>query len=95
MDNLKIVSATEARNNWFEILNWVNTKDEAVTITKNSLPIAKIIGVKTYRLKKTVEIARNLRGFLKDKRVYFPYKDPKVIARERKYLNDVRLWKIK
>lgn len=24
MNNLKIITATEARNKWFEVLNWVN-----------------------------------------------------------------------
>lgn len=95
MNSLKTISATEARNNWFEILNWINAKDVTITITKNNLPIAKIVGVKTFRLKKTTEIARNLRGFLKGKKVYFPYEDHRIIARERKYLNDARLWKIK
>jgi len=95
MNNVKTVSATEARNNWFEILNWINAKGVTVTITKNNSPIAKIVGVKTFRLKKMAEIARNLRGFLKGKKAYFPYEDPKIISKERKYLNDVRLWKIK
>lgn len=95
MNNIRTISATEARNNWFEILNWINVKDEAITITKNNLPIAKIVGVKTFRLKKTAEVAKSLRGFLKGKKVYFPYEDPKIVAKERKYMDDVRLWKNK
>lgn len=91
----KSISATEARNNWFEILNWVNANKGEISITKNSLPVAKIVGIKRYNFKKTYEVALSLRGFLKKTKVYFPSEDKKVKLKEKNYMDKVRQWEIK
>lgn len=92
---IKTITATEARNNWFEILNWVNANNEEVAITKNNLPVAKIVGIKRYKFRKTYEVALSLRGFLKKNKVYFPSEDKVIKLKEKKYMDRVKLWKIK
>ncbi len=96
MNNLKTISATEARNNWFELLRWVNQERKEVWIKKNKKILVKILPGDPPTIDNLEDIIRRTRGMFKGKKTYFPYQDDKkVIARERKYLNDVRLWKIK
>ena len=94
--SIKIIPATELRNNLFEIINWINAERKEVWITKNSETVAKLIPAKRYTIEDIDEIIKRTRGMLKGKKVIFPYQDnKKVIARERKYLKDVREWKIR
>lgn len=96
MRNLKIFSATEARNNWFEILNWVNTERKEVWIKKRNTIIARIYPGETPIIGNVDEIIKQACGFLKGKKGIFPYQEnKKVIKRERKYLKKIRSWKIR
>ncbi len=95
MNSKNIKTATEARNNWFEILNRVYFSGEPVFIKKNNKIIVKIIPAievkaDTRKKKKTW---RDLKGFLKDEDAYFPYEDPEIIELEKKRNNPEELWK--
>lgn len=92
----KTLTATEVRNKWFEVLTWVNAERKNIIITKNKLPIAKISPARRVRLKGDVEeLIKRTYGMLKDKKGYFPYEDPKVIAREKKHMRSLKKWKVK
>ena len=96
MKNLRIISATEARNNWFEILNWVNQERKEVWIKKNKKIAVKLSPGDPPNIDNIEDVIKRTRGMFKGKKTYFPYQDDKkVIERERKYLTNVRLWKIK
>lgn len=85
MGNLKIISATEARNNWFEILDWVNSERKEILIKKNKKVVAKILPGDRANIENPEEIIKRTFGYLKDKRGAFPYQeDKKVIVREKK-----------
>ena len=43
MNNLKIITATEARNKWFEVLNWVNTQRKEIWVRKNNKIVVRIL----------------------------------------------------
>lgn len=94
MRNLKIISATEARNNWFEILNWVNTERKEVWIKKNKKVIAKILPGERANIENVEEIIEKTFGYLRDKEGTFPYQnDKKAIIREKKANDPNKLWR--
>jgi len=95
MANIKIVSATEARNKWFELLSWVNTYSGEVMIKRRNRIVAKIFPGEKPVIDDVDEILEKMKGRLKGKNVYFPYEDKKIIAREKKYLKNIRLWRMK
>lgn len=96
MRNLKIISATEARNNWFEILNWVNTERKEVWIKKNKKVVVKILPGERANIENVEEVIKKTFGYLKDKKGSFPYQDnKKVIIREREANNPNKLWKMR
>ena len=95
MKNIKIIQATDLRNNLFEILNWINSEKKEVIITKNESPIARLTPEKNYQIYDVEEVIKRTRGMFKGKKVYFPYEDPKIIAKEKKANNPDKLWKIK
>jgi len=41
------------------------------------------------------EVLEKMKGRLKGKNFYFPYEDQKIIDREKKYLKNIRLWRMK
>lgn len=94
MGNLKIISATEARNNWFEILNWVNSERKEVWIKKNKKVVAKILPGERANIEDVQEIIKKTFGYLKNKKGTFPYQDDKkVISREKKTNDPNKLWR--
>lgn len=92
MKNVRIVKATDLRNNLFEILNWINFEKKEAIITKNDLPIARLIPEKTYAIDDLDEIIRRTYGMFKDVKTYFPYEDPKIIEKEKKLNNPKKIW---
>lgn len=94
MGNLKIISATEARNNWFEILNWVNTERKEVWIKKNKKVVAKILPGERVNIENIEEIIKKTFGYLRGKKGTFPYQDnKKVIIREKRVNDPNKLWR--
>ncbi|MFN4212952.1 MAG: hypothetical protein ACK4FL_03270 [Microgenomates group bacterium] len=94
MANIKIISATQARNNWFEILNWVNIERKEVWIRKNDKVVAKILPGDKVSIENMDEVIKKTFGYLKGKKGVFPYQeDKKVIIREKKANDPNRLWK--
>lgn len=82
MKGIKKISATEARNRWFEFLNFVYFKE---------IPVIKLIPAKKASLKKPTELIEETFGFLKGRETCWPSEEEKVINREKRYLN--RLWR--
>lgn len=94
MGNFKIISATEARNNWFEILNWVNTERKEVWIKKNKKVVAKILPGERVNIENIEEIIKKTFGYLRGKKGTFPYQDnKKVIIREKRVNDPNKLWR--
>lgn len=91
MKDLKIISATEARNRWFELLNLVYFKGTSILVEKNKVPMIKLIPAGKVNLRRTDELLEETFGFLKSRKTYWPSEDKKVIKREKRYLD--RLWK--
>jgi len=84
MANIKVISATEARNKWFELLSWVNTYNGEVMIKKRNRIVAKISPGEKPVIDDVDEILDKIYGRLAGKKVYFPYEDKKVIKKEKK-----------
>ncbi len=95
MGNLKIISATEVRNNWFEILNWVNYEKGEVLVKKNKRIYVRILPGETPKLESLDEILEKIYGRLVKKKAYFPYEDKKILEKERKANKPPKLWKKK
>ena len=96
MKNLRIISATDARNNWFEILNWLNIERKEIWIKKRNRIIAKLYPGEIPVIDNVEDVIKRTFGFLKGKKGEFPYQEnKKVIKREREHLRKVRSWKIK
>ena len=95
MTHVRIVQATDLRNNLFEILNWINFEKKEAIITKNNLPIARLIPEKNYSIYGLEEVIKRTYGMFKEIKVYFPYKDPKIIEKEKKFNVSDKLWKKK
>lgn len=95
MNNLKILSATEVRNNWFEVLNWINYEKKEVWVKKNNKIIAKITPSYQPKLDDLETVINNTYGMLKGKIAYFPYEDKRIITAEKKYNRPAKLWKNK
>ncbi|HRN70169.1 MAG TPA: hypothetical protein PLS49_03195 [Candidatus Woesebacteria bacterium] len=96
MNAKNIKTATEARNNWFEIINRVYFSGEPIYIKKNNKIIVKLSAMKktlstTKKIKKRTW--QELKGFLKNEDTYFPFEDPKVIEIQKKLNNTEELWK--
>ncbi len=87
----RIISATEARNKWFEILNIVYFGGEEVIIEKNNTPIVKLIPMVKPGLDSAEEIIEKTFGFLKTTDNYWFSEDKKVRTKEIKYSD--RIWK--
>lgn len=92
MRNLKIISATEARNNWFEILNWVNFVKGEILIKKNKRIFARILPGKIPEINSVDEILNKIYGRATKKKAYFPYEDKRIIKKEKKANNPNLLW---
>ncbi|MCM8788127.1 MAG: hypothetical protein NC935_08820 [Candidatus Omnitrophica bacterium] len=95
MANIKIISATQARNNWFEILNWVNYEKGEVLVKKNKRFYVRIIPGETPKLESLDEVLNKIYGRLANKKSYFPYEDKKIIKKEKKANTPPKLWKKK
>lgn len=95
MGNVKIVSATEARNNWFEILNWVNYEKGEVLVKKNKRIFVRILPGERPKLESLDEVLKKTYGRLTGKKPYFPYEDKKILEKEKKANNPPKLWKKK
>lgn len=65
MYKIKTISATEARNKWFEILNHVYFNGEPIIIEKNKLPMIKLSRVTKPSLASIGEVITKTFGFLK------------------------------
>ena len=52
----KTISATKARNNWFELLNLVYFRGKPFVIKKNNLPIVKLVPIGQSRLLPAQEV---------------------------------------
>jgi hypothetical protein len=91
MTNLKTISATEARNKWFEILNLVYFNGESIIIKKNRLPIIKLNRVSKPVLISTEEVIARTFGFLKEAGLTeWPEESREARRRKSNYLN--KLW---
>lgn len=86
------ISATEARNKWFELLNLVYFKGESVIIEKNNLPMVRISSVANPSLIATKDVIKKTFGFLKNKKTYWPSLDKKIKRKEIGYLNKIKSW---
>ena len=95
MKNVRIVPATDLRNNLFEILNWINFERKEAIITKNNTPVARLIPERNYSIESLDEVVRRTYGMFKDEKVYFPYEDPKILEKEKKFNTPNKLWKKK
>lgn len=95
MKNVRIVPATDLRNNLFEILNWINFEKKEAIITKNNMPIARLIPEKKYKIDNIDEVIKRTYGMFKNTKVHFPYEDPEIIINEKKFNNPDQLWKKK
>lgn len=95
MNNAKIISATDVRNNWFEVLNWINVNKKSVWVKKHNRIIVKILPCDEPKINNLEDIINRTRGILANKKTYFPYENPKIIKREKKANNPETLWKIK
>ena len=84
MANIKVISATEARNKWFELLSWVNTYNGEVMIKRRNRIVAKISAGEKPVIEDVNEILDKIYGRLSGKKAYFPYEDKKVIKKEKK-----------
>jgi len=94
--NIKIISATTARNKWFELINWINTEKKEVWIKRRNKIVLKIYPSYSSSFEDTAAILEKTRGILKNKKTFFPYQDDKkVIEREKKYLKKIRKWQIR
>jgi len=88
------ISATEARNRFFEILNLTMYKGEEFIVEKDGKPAAKVIPI-TEKNKSPEEIDKILKEFRKTfakaaKRKYWSVIDtPAWKKKERKYLEDL------
>lgn len=87
----RIITATEARNRWFEILNLVYFRGEDIVIEKNDVPIVKIVAFKKPEIEDVNLVIKKTFGFLKNITTYFPSLDKKIRAREIGFMD--RLWK--
>lgn len=89
-----IISATEARNNFFELLNSVIFKGEEFVVKKENAGMVRIIPERSVR-PTSEEIDKTLREFRKvfaksAKRKYWSVLDtPAWKKKERKYLEDL------
>ncbi len=85
MGNIKIVWATQARNNWFEILNWVNTERKEVWVKKNKKLVAKILPGDKVIIENIDKVIKKSFGYLKGKKESSLIREgKKVIIREKK-----------
>ena len=64
--NITTLSATQARNKWFELLNTVYFKGHSVIIKKNNMPMIKLVPLKEPNLTSAKEIIEKTYGFLKN-----------------------------
>jgi len=79
---INIISATQARKRWFELLNLVYFQGESVIIEKNSIPIVRLTSVKKPSLKSTDEVILKTAGFLRKNKTFWPSEDLQVRKRE-------------
>ena len=88
---IKVISATNARKHWFEILNRVYFTGEAVTIEKNNIPLVKLMPVDTKRRLPAAEVIRRTHGFLKNKKTEWSSENLELSKKKWTYLESV--WK--
>lgn len=87
----KTISATEARNKWFEILNHVYFNGESVIIEKNKLPMIRLSRVTKPSLTSVEEVIARTFGFLKTaKRTDWPAESKGTKRKNNAYLK--KLW---
>lgn len=90
---MRVLSATEARNNFFEILNAVIFKGEEVVVMKKDAGSVRIVSEKTkYSTAETKKILADFRKAFAGaaKRKYWSIIDtPAWKKKERKYLEDL------
>ena len=90
----KIISATEARNKWFEILNHVYFNGESIIIEKNKLPMIKLSRVMKPSLTSAEEVIKKTFGFLKTaKKTAWPVEPKEVRKKNNAYLK--KIWTMK
>ncbi|MDO8609123.1 MAG: hypothetical protein Q7R95_01115 [bacterium] len=94
MNKIKIISATDVRNNWFEVLNWINVNRKEIWVKKHNRIIVKILPGEEPKIDNIEEIITKTKGSLANKKTYFPYQEDKnAITREKAYMKKTRLWK--
>lgn len=87
-----LITATEARNKWFEILNLVYFRGEEIVIEKNKIPIVKLTAVGKPNVISASEVIKKTAGFLKNMKTYWPSEDKRVGKREIKYMDKLKSW---
>ncbi len=96
MRNIKIISATTARNKWFELINWVNIEKKEVWVKRRNKIVLKIYPGYVPSFEDKEAIIEKTRGILKKRANLFPYQeDKRVIRQEKNYLKTIRKWLIK
>jgi len=93
MSTTKIITATEARKRWFEILNRVHFAGEEFVIEKNNMPLVRMVSEKKTERMDVDEFIKLTCGFLKHvPRKSWPTRKPSKADKEREdYL--ASLWK--
>ena len=96
MKNITIISATTARNRWFELINWINAEKREVWIKRRNKIVLKIYPGYTPSFEDQEVIIKKTRGMLRKKANLFPYQENKrVIRQEKDYLRRVKEWPTK
>lgn len=90
--NTKTITATKARNNWFEILNLTYFKGVSFIITKNNLPIIKLIPVNRSNFISAQDVIDKTFGSFKNVKTADWPKENQALS-QRKFNSINRLWK--
>lgn len=86
-----VISATEARTRWFEILNLVSFAGESFIIEKNNVPLVKLTAVAKPNIYSAKEVILKTAGYLKDVKNFWTSENPKIRGLE--LARWKRIWK--
>ncbi|MFH1712799.1 MAG: type II toxin-antitoxin system prevent-host-death family antitoxin [Candidatus Jacksonbacteria bacterium] len=86
------ITATKARNNWFEILNLTYFKGVSFIITKNNLPMIKLVPAKKINLISAQDVIDKTFGSFKDVKITDWPKENQTLS-QRKFKSMNLLWK--
>ncbi len=92
-----IISATEARKRFFEIIDWARLTEGEIVVEKNGEPVVVISGAQPVKTKKEIrEIIANFRRVMsKYPRETLVFDTPEWREKDRKYLKDISSGKLR